>query len=120
VIDAETMSFERGDPMRAALLLLMLSPLATAAGPAEQYTLEDGADCAKSKAPRAEGETHRCIFEPGKFGRRDFGSRNGRAEYVFSTLGPDCDAIEILADEAFEGSPDPAAPLRRVSVLCED
>ena len=107
--------------MRAAFLLLsILSPLALAAAPAETYTLKDGADCAKSQAPKAEGETHRCIFEPGKFGKRDFSSRNGRAEFVFTALGPDCDAMEILADEAFEGSPDPAAPLRRVSVLCED
>ena len=106
--------------MRAALLLLMLSPFALAAEPAEKYALKEGADCAKSKAPLAEGETHRCIFEAGKFGKRDFSTRNGRAEYVFSMLGPDCDVMEILADEVFAGSPDPAAPLHRVSVLCED
>ena len=106
--------------MRAALLLLMLPPFALAAAPAEKYALEDGADCAESTAPKTEGETHRCIFDPGKHGKRDFSSRNGRAEYVFSALGPHCDAMEILADEAFDGSPDPAAPLRRVSVLCED
>jgi hypothetical protein len=105
--------------MRAALLLLMFSPCVLAAESAEPYTLKDGVDCAKSKAPQAEGETHRCIFAPGKVGKRDFDTRNGRAEYVFTALGPDCDAMEILADEVFDGSPDPAAPLRRVSVLCE-
>ena len=53
-------------------------------------------------------------------GARDFGSRNGRAEYVFTALGPDCEEMEILADEAVAESPDPAKPLRRVSVLCAD
>ena len=99
--------------MHSALLLLLL-PLAAAAAP------KNGVECTKSKTPKHEGETHACVFEPVVRGARDFGSRNGRAEYVFTELGPECDEMEILADEAVAESPDPAKPLRRVSVLCAD
>ena len=99
--------------MRIVLLALLL-PLAAAAAP------KDGVECTKSKSPKHEGETHACVFEPVVRGARDFGSRNGRAEYVFTALGPDCEEMEILADEPVAESPDPAKPLRRVSVLCAD
>ena len=99
-----------------ALLLLVSAP----PGAAEKTPpLRDGADCARRKPPLHEGETHRCYFDPKVKQKWDFGARNGRAQYLFSKLGPDCDVMEILADEPVADSPDPAAPLRRVSVLCE-
>jgi hypothetical protein len=99
----------------AAWLALSVPALAAESIPA----LKNGADCAKSKPPAREGETHRCYFDPGVRQKWDFGTRNGRAQFLFSKLGPECDVMEILADEPVAGSPDPAAPLRRVSVLCE-
>lgn len=99
-----------------AALLLVSAP---AFGAEKIPALKDGADCARSKAPAKEGETHRCYFDPTVRDKWDFSARNGRAQYLFSKLGPECDVMEILADEAVADSPDPAAPLRRVSVLCE-
>jgi len=97
-------------PTPALTLLAVL-----AAAPADPVALRDGVDCAASDTPRHEGETHRCLFEPRAFGKRDYSTANGRAEQVFTTLGPDCGAIEILADED-----DAQVPGRkRVSVLCE-
>jgi hypothetical protein len=104
--------------MKTSLFVLML--LTAPAHAADSVpALKHGADCAKSKPPARESETHRCYFDPKVHERWDFGTRNGRAQYLFSKLGPDCDMMEILADEAVAESPDPAAPLRRVSVLCE-
>ena len=102
-------------PWLAILLLAAAPAFAAETVPA----LKNGADCAKSTSPAKEGETHRCYFDPTVKQKWDFGARNGRAQYLFSKLGPDCDVMEILADEPVADSPDPAAPLRRVSVLCE-
>ena len=108
--------------MRTIVLLLGLCsvPALAADAAAETFSLKDGAECAESKTVMHDGETHRCIFEPKAFAKRDFTSRNGRAQYIFSKLGPDCDTMEILADEPYADSPDAGAPLRRVSVLCEE
>ena len=102
-----------------AWLVALLVVAAPASGAEKIPALKGGADCAKSKPALHEGETHRCYFDPKVKKQWDFGARNGRAQYLFSKLGPDCDVMEILADEAVADSPDPAAPLRRVSVLCE-
>lgn len=104
--------------MQPIVLALLLASL-PAASAENVPVLKDGAQCAKSKSPAKDGETHRCFFEPGEFGNRDFSTRNGRAQYIFTVLGPNCDVMEIPADEAVADSPDSAAPLRRVSVLCE-
>ena len=103
--------------MKAWLIALMFTAPAFAAD--APPVLRDGADCARSKSPSRDGETHRCYFDTTVKEKWDFGARNGRAQYLFSKLGPDCDVMEILADEAVAESPDPAKPLRRVSVLCE-
>lgn len=98
-------------------LSLPLFVLLAATAPDASVVLKDGVHCAASEAPRHPGETHRCLFEPKAFGKRDYAMANGRAEQVFTLLGPDCEALEILADEEVAGA---APPRRRVSVLCED
>ena len=104
--------------MRSMMLALLL--VAAPALAAEDVpVLKEGANCAKSKPPVKEGETHRCVFDTTVHLKWDFSTRNGRAQYLFSKLGPDCDVMEILADEEFVQVPAPAVPLRRVSVLCE-
>jgi hypothetical protein len=82
----------------------------------EKVKLRDGAVCLRNAAPAENGETHRCFFQPGMFGRRDFTAANGRAFYVFSELGKECDEIEILADEDYVTGD--GQNVRRVGALC--
>jgi len=111
--------------MRATLILatgLLLGGLsgdhASAAIPADQpIKLKRGAACLADSPEGATDATHRCFFSEGRFGRRDFTSRGARAEYVFTELGPDCEEVEILADEEFV-QPDQSETLRRVSIIC--
>lgn len=100
------------------LAVLGMTPVLVSAS-APEVKLKDGVQCKSKPDDAYEGETHRCYFSPQKFGKRDFSTRNGRATYVFSTIGQDCDEVEILGD----GNSPHAAPdggeLKQVSVHCE-
>lgn len=102
----------------ALLAGVTLAPGLTAASLPE-IRLKDGVQCQSKPRDAYEGETHRCYFSPQRHGKRDFSTRNGRATYVFSTIGQDCDEVEILGDG---NSPHPApdgGELKQVSVHCE-
>jgi hypothetical protein len=101
-----------------ALAALLAAPAAEAAR--APSLAAQGVECHANADPGENGETHWCLFDPRHHGRHDFGSRNGRAGYVVSMLGPDCELIEILDDAEQPGADAGKPPLRRVSVACTD
>lgn len=101
------------------LALLAAAPL-QARSESDPVKLRDGVSCAEQKVDAFEGETHRCYFSPQRFGKRDFTSRNGRAMYVITELGPDCDEIEILGDGDSQRVATDGGALRQVSVHCAE
>ena len=104
--------------MNAQLVIALAVGLCLSAPlPAQDMKLlqRKGAQCQAIRGDSAAGETHECFFLPQAFGKRDFSRRNGRAQYVFSELGPDCEEIEILGDSA---RPHAEHELRRVGLRC--
>jgi hypothetical protein len=81
----------------AVMLMGCIAATAVASERGAPATLPKGAACIAAEATAAEGATHHCWFIPRPFGKRDFSTRNGRAQYVFSELER-CDEIEILSD----------------------
>lgn len=110
----------RATPFALGLLLIAgaLPAVAAAASTeaSERVALRQGVLCRASSEAMNEGETHACFFSPTKVGRHDFSSRNARAGYVVTELGPNCGEIEILGES--EVPQDDGNSLRRVSVLC--
>lgn len=108
---------------RAMIRMCLVLPL-LAAGPALSAAdagpvkLKNGARCQEQKVDPFEGETHRCYFSPHRVGKHDFSTRNARAMYVISEIGPDCDEIEILADSPSETVASDGGELKQVSVHC--
>jgi len=106
----------------SALLLLpalALAPPASAARGKAAHSAR-GVECHANPAADDRGETHWCLFDPRQRGRHDFTTRNGRAGYVVSMLGPDCGLIEILDDVEQPRGDGKDPPLHRVSVACTD
>jgi hypothetical protein len=103
-------------------LILLISPIAIfASGSADAaIKLKQGAHCDEHAAATDTGATHTCYFDPAHSGKRDFSSGNGRAEYIFTELGPDCEEIEILADEDYSAPDGRAVALKRVRVVCTE
>jgi hypothetical protein len=62
--------------------------------------LPKGAACVATDTMAADGPTHHCWFVPHAFGKRNFSTRNGRAQYIFSELDR-CNEIEILSDAEY-------------------
>lgn len=102
-------------PAITTLLLFSATPGVVIAN-AEQPQLNRGVDCDKTRDAE-DGATHLCYFDPTVRDRFDFSSRNGRAGYVVSELGPYCDELDILADQdhLHQGQP---SGLRVVRVQC--
>jgi hypothetical protein len=108
-------------PFRAtgAVLLLSLLPLALVhAADGAAPKLRNGVLCQKQTVDAYEGETHRCYFSPHKFGKRDFSTRNGRAQYIASELR--CDEVEILGDGRSPLTAPDGGELKQVSVHCTE
>lgn len=109
-----------------SLIMLILTTNAVAqhteaANPAEEpVKLKDGVVCIAGTAALASGETHRCYFVPRKVGKRDFSDFNGRAGYIISTLGADCEEMEIFGEETVTQPDKPDEMLQRVSVRCHN
>lgn len=102
------------------LIVLLAAPMAAVAGPdAAPSELRQGVSCDQNPSAPAGQATHVCYFDPQHSGKRDFSSRNGRAEYIFTVMGADCESIEILADEDYSAPDSRAVALKRVSVVCE-
>lgn len=113
--------------MKSCLLLFAVFLLPALAAPPPSHAARGksalsakGVECHASADAVDGSETHWCLFDPRQRGRHDFSTRNGRAGYVVSTLGPDCDLIEILDDTEHDAGDAGKAPLRRVSVACTD
>lgn len=105
--------------IRACCVLpLLAAGPALSAVEAAPVKLRQGVHCQEQKVEPFEGETHRCYFSPHRFGKRDFSTRNGRAMYVISVLGPDCDEIEILGDGQSEAIASDGSELKQVTVHC--
>lgn len=108
---------------RAMIRMCLVLPL-LAAGPAlsgaeaAPVKLKNGAHCQEHKVEPIEGETHRCYFSPHRVGKHDFSTRNARAMYVISEIGPDCDEIEILSDSQSETVASDGSELKQVTVHC--
>jgi hypothetical protein len=107
----------RAIALTLSCLALLASAPVVAQAEAESVQLREGASCKRNKTATDAGETHRCFFAPRAFGKRDFSKPNGRAQYVFSTLGPDCKEIELLGDEPFEATGGKET-LQRMSIAC--
>ncbi len=107
---------------RAMIRMCCLVLPLLAAGPAlsgtDRVKLKNGALCQEQKVEPFEGATYRCYFSPHRVGKHDFSTRNARAMYVISEIGPDCDEIEILADSQSETVASDGSELRQVTVHC--
>jgi hypothetical protein len=106
-------------PLPCLVLLSLAGSPALLAASTPEVKLKDGVQCTAKPDDAYEGETHRCYFAPEKFGKRDFSTRNGRATYVFSTIGQDCDEVEILGDGNSTLTSPGGGELKQVSVHCE-
>lgn len=109
----------------AMLAALCLAPLMLASGSAAAQDtapvkLKNGVLCQEQQEDAFEGETHRCYFLPQQVGKRNFATRNGRAQYIVSALAPDCDEIEILGDGTSTRVGPDGSELKQVSVHCTE
>ena len=102
----------------ALLVVLVAASPALVWAKTHDLKLKEGVQCQQEPEDAYEGETHRCYFSPSRFGKRDFTTRNGRATYVVTTLGPDCDEIEILGDANAPLTLPGGGEIKQVSVRC--
>jgi hypothetical protein len=105
-------------PLPAFVLLVLATGFASVQAKSTELKLKEGVQCQSEPDDAYEGETHRCYFSPQHFGKRDFTTRNGRATYVVTTLGADCDEIEILGDASSPLTAPGGGEIKQVSVRC--
>jgi hypothetical protein len=110
--------------MRNIILLPLLlglgatPALAEPLSEAENRTVQkQGVICREHRPALESGETHACIFMPGKVGKHDFGTGRARHMYVISELGDRrrCKEVEILGEKPLGEGED---ALRQVGAIC--
>jgi hypothetical protein len=98
-----------------ALIVLVSASTPAWADALAPAALPKGSACVATNTTAVDGPTHHCWFVPRAFGKRDFSTRNGRAQYIFSELER-CDEIEILSDTEQPRADE--APWRVVALRC--
>lgn len=79
-----------------------------------------GVVCIESAEAAEPGETHSCYFRPVQVGDKDYSVRATRSMQVVTSMGQDCDELEILNDLPWSRDGEAEPSLRRVHVKCVD